>query len=995
MKTPNAAPATYASARRAQWGLAALVLVLLVLLVPQAGAQNIKKGRKNIYFGRVVNHLTGEDISKGRVYLLRTDSAVVDSMSLSDDMNVNNYRCPYVFNMPAEGGDFILKAVCEGYDTLFLPVTMRRSKSRNWLTEGPELRLRRPARHQTDDNGEALGEATVVATKLKFYHKGDTLVYNADAFNLAEGSMLDALIRQMPGAELRDNGEIYVNGKKVESLLLNGDDFFKGNNQIMLDNLPAYMVQNVQVYDKASERGRLLGQRLGDETYVMDVKLKKTYEIGWIGNAEAGYGTHDRYLARLFAMRFTSQSRLTFYANQNNLNDTRKPGESTTWSPDDMPAGRKTALTAGFDYNIKQRRGRYVLNGNAEVSHSDLNVLTRTASETFLSGGNTFGRAEQQQRSHNVGFKTNHELRFTRDAFTSFTIEPSFSYSKWENRFAGASAAFLSDPSAYASTALLDSIRRPFGPGSKLAAITQYRQTQESLDAGHRLAAAVGSESMWRVPGLTDIVGFAANVNYYDARSRSFGLRSTDYPADAAQNDFRRTFTDTRPDRKGGYALKPAYILTFPRNVVLNFEYTLDQAFLRQEANTYRLDRLAEWGADGGQAVGALPSDEAQLLGTLDAWNSYVLHQTTTTNTLSLGVHWNTVDNGPTHWQVHAGLPVTFERKHATRYRRADFDGSRTYRMTAVTPALNIMHGWQHFKWMWQFYAATKATSPDMTSLFDIENTLDPVNVYRGNPGLKNSYLGEFIFNLNLNDTEKQRKFSVSSRYQITQNAVVWAYNYDRTTGRRNYRADNVNGNYNIKSSINFETPLDKKKRLTFRLRPYLAYNHGVDLISSDETAPRRSGVGVLDLMTCMDVKYKFGERADLGLTAAIDWYRTNSSRPDFESLSPYTFDYGLTGRVSLPWDVELSTDLRMYSRRGYNDRSANTDDLVWTARLSKAIPKLSLTFMVDGFDLLHQLSNRSVTLNSQGRVETWKNTLPSYFLFHIVYKLNVKPKRR
>lgn len=82
---------------------------------------------------------------------------------------------------------------------------------------------------------------TISATKIKFYNKGDTIVYNADAFQLGEGSMLDALIRQLPGAELR-NGQIYVNGKFVSSLLLNGKDFFKGNNQIMLDNLPTYMV---------------------------------------------------------------------------------------------------------------------------------------------------------------------------------------------------------------------------------------------------------------------------------------------------------------------------------------------------------------------------------------------------------------------------------------------------------------------------------------------------------------------------------------------------------------------------------------------------------------------------------------------------------------------------------------------------------------------------------------------------------------------------------
>ena len=70
---------------------------------------------------------------------------------------------------------------------------------------------------------------------MKLAYRGDTLVFNASAFNVPDGSMLDALIRQMPGAEMKSNGDIYVNGKKIDYLLLNGKDFFKGKNQVMLE----------------------------------------------------------------------------------------------------------------------------------------------------------------------------------------------------------------------------------------------------------------------------------------------------------------------------------------------------------------------------------------------------------------------------------------------------------------------------------------------------------------------------------------------------------------------------------------------------------------------------------------------------------------------------------------------------------------------------------------------------------------------------------------
>lgn len=187
---------------------------------------------------------------------------------------------------------------------------------------------------------QKLGVATVTASRVKFYTKKDTLVFNADAFQMAEGSMLDALIKQLPGVELKSNGEIYVNGKYVESLLLNGEEFFKKDNTVLLENLPSYTVNQVQVYKKQGDLSRFAGKNLGfDEEYVMDIKLKKQYSIGVLANAEGAAGTKDRYIGRLFALRFTPQSRVSAFANFNNINETRKPGESGDWTPSNKLLG--------------------------------------------------------------------------------------------------------------------------------------------------------------------------------------------------------------------------------------------------------------------------------------------------------------------------------------------------------------------------------------------------------------------------------------------------------------------------------------------------------------------------------------------------------------------------------------------------------------------------------------------------------------------------------
>lgn len=92
---------------------------------------------------------------------------------------------------------------------------------------------------------------------------------------------------------------------------------------------------------------------------------------------------------------------------------------------------------------------------------------------------------------------------------------------------------------------------------------------------------------------------------------------------------------------------------------------------------------------------------------------------------------------------------------------------------------------------------------------------------------------------------------------------------------------------------------------------------------------------------------------------------------------------------------MQLVTDLTLYCRRGYDDPAANTNDVVWNARLSKRILKGGLTFSVDAFDMLGQLSNLTQTVNSQGRFETFRDVTPRYVMFHVIYRLNIKPQKR
>lgn len=132
-----------------------------------------------------------------------------------------------------------------------------------------------------------------------------------------------------------------------------------------------------------------------------------------------------------------------------------------------------------------------------------------------------------------------------------------------------------------------------------------------------------------------------------------------------------------------------------------------------------------------------------------------------------------------------------------------------------------------------------------------------------------------------------------------------------------------------------------------------------------------------------------------LGVKGSAAWYRATSRRAGFSDINAADYQYGLTVQAALPWQLHFSTDLTMYGRRGYVARGMNADDLVWNARLSRAFLDGRLTVLADGFDILHQLSSTSYAVNGQGQTETFRNVIPRYVMLHIVYKLNIQPRKR
>ena len=931
-------------------------------------------------YGTVHNRMTGELLSGVKAELMTRDSSVVGDCCTEKYFQVGNTFCPWYFYVPKKEAQYILKLSKEGYETLYKDITYepRGNKGiiifeKTYLKYAPKERV--------------LGAATVTATRVKFYTKKDTVVFNADAFEMAEGSMLDALIKQLPGVELRDNGQIYVNGRFVESLLLNGENFFDKDRNVMLENLPSYMVNNVKVYERLGEKSRLMKRDMDDKSYVMDINLKKHYSIGWIGNAEGGAGTRDRYLGRFFALRFTRQSRVSLFGNMNNLNETRKPGQNGDWSPGNVRQGQNAHKIFGLDYMVNDRRTRYKLEGWAKAEHDNLTALEQTTGEAFMPNGNVYKRSGNHESQSVTSLASFHNWLFHND-LTVLKVAPYVLYEKKKKRGNSYSASLNQDMNNLSG--LTDSLFSGSSEWLRNAVINRAKnEDMQKSDKFFTTATASFTQDLRYFSGFIDAEGY---ISYKKEHFERFNHYQLDYPSAAGQTGETKNRYYKSPSEMFSYYGQADFWYWLPCNFALVPSYKYRVLNTRNDNMIYRLEQLDGWGS--GKELGALPS-EWEYLSTLDKGNSYNQEQNTQEHTISMKINGNhLILNNKVRFEAYAEFPVVLTRRKLD-YVRANIDTVLTKQVAAFNPSVRTSFIWHDWKRRIDIEYDVDTKLYGLSQTLDIRSDDDPLRVTLGNGRLKNSVAHQLDVSYTNNSNRKQRFFNAGVNYNAVRNQIGYSSEYNRATGVYTYRPVNINGNYSVGGNVNYSMALDRKRRWNLSTTTSAQLHNNVDLITvTGSDANPRSKVKTLFLNETVKIDHRFG-RQKVGAKAGCNWRNATSAREDFATVNAANFNYGLTGQFELPCGFQLFTDLTMYSRRGYEAHEMNTDELVWNARLSKQVWKKRLTLALEGFDILHNLSAVTHTLNGQGRTETYRNVIPSYGMLHVIYRLNVQPKKK
>ena len=990
-----------------------LLLLSMVAMAQESTPDTIKidtvktKERALQVYAEVKDHLTHDPIKgvKGEL-LYAADSTFADTLEIRYEEE-EDWKYGYMIARIKQAGSYFARLEAEGYQTMYVPIDIKKLYKREQNRSLKTIYLRKIPKKQEQE----LDEVVVVATKLKFYMDGDTLVYDADAFNMAEGSMLDALLKKLPGVEVEQGGVIKVNGRQIDALLLNGKDFFDSDRELLLENMPTYMVKNIQSYERVPDEVKGTNrEKSTPKELVMNVKLKKEYNKGWIANADVGGGAtffknaegkHDgKYLGRLFGMRFTDNSRLALFANVNNLNDYRTPGEKGEWSPLTQSEGLTKQVKVGVNYHT-EKEDHYDYQGRLFVTYYDKDDANNTSSATFLDDGSTFGRSFYGKRSYDWEVEAhNHYFYYHREPigdwlkYFQFSLQPYFQYLKWNNHTQSASVTLSEDVASNLGKAWMDSIVAP-NAGELLKKYAINRTISRTKGIGHWIDSS-NFGYLSTTPAHNDYIDFFTMFNFRitDKQEDNYSHHLYEYGTNSSQpSDFRNRFNPTT-DRTRYFYVNPRLMIAFDEkhHHNLNLEYTYSYNYNYSNSPLYLLNKLAEWDHADGHALGTLPSVD-EMLATLDANNSSCSTTITHTHTPRVGYNFNKYSEDA-YSMLELSLSVPFCHESLDYQRGAQVDTLMRRNTAFLSPRIRFFHSnWKRNRSIQANYSM-ETSAPAMTNLLDIRDDSNPLYVTLGNPNLKNTRRHEL--NGDYRDKFGKTLFNVGIGATVTENAVASGFIYNKETGVRTVTPDNVNGNWNLRTSSGIDFPLDKNDR--FRIKENISYNHArsVDLSGTNESLVATRSVVTTDLFDeSLAFSWKPTSKMEYGINGKLNYQHSASQRESFTNINAFTYQYGVSGQVELPWNIQVSTDLTMYSRRGYSEASMNTNELVWNARLSKRLPKQNMTILFDGFDLLGNLSNVRRYINAQGRTETFYNVIPSYGLLHVIYRLNKEPKKK
>ncbi|MEO0468265.1 MAG: outer membrane beta-barrel family protein [Bacteroidota bacterium] len=467
----------------------------LLLLIMGLGLMNQAVGQRIQLQGTVVD-TAGSPLFGATVVLLQAEDSVLASF------NLTNSKGKFVLKN-IKPGDYLFRINFIGYAKYSKAMTLTEAES---LIEMPAIVLG-PQVFNAD-------EVTIEAEVSPIMSTQDTLEYNAGSFKTKPNAVVEDLLRKLPGVEVDRNGNIKAQGENVGKVLVDGQEFFGDDPKIATKNLPADVVDKVQVFDKKSDLEEFSGIDDGQRNVALNLKLKEDKKIGLFGNVRGGYGTQDRYDGKAMINRFNKKNQLSLLGMLNNTNQQGFSFEEYI----NFMGGLQSMMTGGgpgeFRINIDGGETGLPIDqgigtGFTDTGAGGLNFNRKFNKNTRLSSSYFFNRIENRSRreafrdnflgdaqfrteeegdrtNRNTGHRLNLNLRHQIDSMSKLIVRANANYNESFSQNSGISRN-LNESGALENRNSRDNL----GQGSALSASTDLTYQRRFRKAGRLLVGSL------------------------------------------------------------------------------------------------------------------------------------------------------------------------------------------------------------------------------------------------------------------------------------------------------------------------------------------------------------------------------------------------------------------------------------------------------------------------------------------------------------------------
>lgn len=379
------------------------LLIFGTLFSISSFSQNDSTVEKGKIEGVVCEYSSQEAIPFASVKLLNpSDSTLMAGVSTKDDGS---------FVLTPKFGKYIIEVSFVGYQKKHLDINLNSKK--------PSLKLDSIF---LKDDAIALKEAEIVGDIPAMQVKGDTIEFNAGAYNSDGSSVLKDLIKQIPGLEMDDKGALKANGKPISKILVDGKEYFGNDIAMALTTLPATMITKLQLFEKESEEAKASGIKDNDPEQVLNLQVKEEFKRSVFGDTKNGIGNKGRHTNRFNLNKMHGDNQFSLVGDINNIND------SEYRYGNDFDDNINKSLGANF--NIQQSE-KVSLNGSAKYNNYKTRDEYRSDSYTSILNQFTNNSGKSVNRRQNMDMNTT--LDWKPDTLTTIYLRTGITYNDGNN----------------------------------------------------------------------------------------------------------------------------------------------------------------------------------------------------------------------------------------------------------------------------------------------------------------------------------------------------------------------------------------------------------------------------------------------------------------------------------------------------------------------------------------------------------------------------------